>query len=806
MVIFLLIAALFLFLILLYGGKGYWAWVLGAALALFAWWVSGIEHEALFRIVVVLGLVVAAIFGLPALRRGVISNALMGLAAKAVPAMGATEREALEAGSVWWDGDLFSGKPDWDKLLAFRPQPLSEAEQAFLDGPVEEACAMIDDWEIGQNRDLPDAVWDFFKEHRFLGMIIPTEYGGLGFSAYAHSQVITKLSSRSSTAAVIVMVPNSLGPAELILHYGTESQKDHYLPRLASGDDIPCFALTEPAAGSDAAATRATGVVCRDQFDGEEVLGLRLNWAKRYITLSSVATVVGLAFRCLDPDGLLGGAEDRGITCALIPAGLPGIDIGQRHDPMGIPFPNGPVFGRDVFVPLDFVIGGEAGVGNGWRMLMQSLAAGRSVSLPSLSVGAAQLAVRVAGAHGTVREQFNLPIGRFEGIEEPLARIGGHAYLMDAARRLTCAAVDGGESPAVLSAIVKAYLTEAMRRVINDALDIRGGAAISRGPRNILSSIYRAIPIGITVEGANILTRTLIVYGQGAVRSHPFVRAEMEAIETQDLAAFDLALFGHISLVARNKLRAVVLAWSAGYLAPSPVAGPTGRYFQKLSRFSAAFALISDMSLAVLGGALKRKEKLSGRLADALAWMYLGSATLKRFIDEGQPERDAAVMRYAAELSLANIETALRGVLRNFPNRPLARTLEFFLFTLAPACHPPSDDLGGKVASALLDDGELRRHLSRDIYIPPAQQDGLGKLEAALAKIMEARPVGEKMKAEARLGSLRPVEGQTLAEAALAAGVIVDSEYELWIEAEAVRDEIIQVDAFDAQTYAAMKG
>jgi len=567
----------------LFHGRAYWAWVVPGGLSL-AWCLTAGHQSTGFFAVAGAFALLAVVFGIPAVRQRTVGGLVMRSIARILPRIGETERIALAAGTVWWDGDLFSGNPDWDKLLAFTPQPLSQEERAFLDGPVEEFCGMVNEWDIVQNRDLPPDAWDFIKRHGFLGMIIPKEFGGLGFSAAAHSAVVTKVASRSVTAAVTVMVPNSLGPAELLLHYGTEDQKRHYLPRLAVGDDIPCFALTGPEAGSDAAATQSVGIVSRGTYEGEEVLGMRLTWRKRYITLGPVATVIGLAFRLRDPDGLLGGDEDLGITCALIPAGLPGIEIGERHDPMGVPFHNGPTLGTDVFVPLDFIIGGRERAGDGWLMLMESLSAGRSISLPSLAVASAELATRVVGAYATVREQFDTPIGRFEGIEEPLARIGGLTYVMNAARVLTAGAVDAGEKPAVLSAIVKAYLTEAMRTVVNDAMDIRAGAAICRGPRNILANAYQAVPIGITVEGANILTRSMIIYGQGAIRSHPYTQDEIEAVAEGDLARFDRAFFGHMGHVVSNALRALLLGLTGGMLARVPGNRRTRRYFGALLR------------------------------------------------------------------------------------------------------------------------------------------------------------------------------------------------------------------------------
>jgi acyl-CoA dehydrogenase len=806
MSMFFPVVGLLLFTGLIYAGRGYWAWICLAATLLAAWAGHGIEQQGLFLALSGLALAAAGVFGITLLRRRLVSAPVMRLAAKVLPKMSDTERIALEAGTVWWDGDLFSGRPDWQKLLDFQVPPLTEAERTFLEGPTEELCALIDDWQIAQLRDLPLEVWEFLKRRRFFGMIIPKEYGGLGFSAIAHSAIITKISSRSITVAVTVMVPNSLGPGELLLHYGTEEQKRRYLPGLASGEEIPCFALTEPEAGSDAAATKSTGVVCRGEFAGEEVLGIRLNWRKRYITLAPVATVIGLAFRLNDPDGLIGDAPDLGITCALIPPDLAGIEIGDRHDPMGLPFANGPIFGKDVFVPMSFIIGCHDGIGRGWKMLMVSLAAGRSVSLPSLSVGAAQLATSVASAYATVREQFNMPIGRFEGIEEPLARIGGYTYFMDAARTLTCGAVDAGEKPAVLSAIVKAYLTQGMRTIISDAMDIRAGAAICRGPKNILGRGFVGIPISITVEGANILTRSLIIFGQGVIRSHPYVRGEVEALKTGDIVRFDGALFGHLNFIFRNAVGALLLGLSGGSLVSAPPGGPERAYFRKLSRFSAAFALVADAALVVLGDGLKRREKISGRLADALAWMYLASAALKRFHDQGRPEHDLVLVHWSCTLALFEIQTALLGVLDNFPNAQVAWLVRLLVFPLGPRLRPPSDALGAKVARGLLEDGEMRRHLTSDIYHPSPDEDGLGKLEAALAKIVEALPGKTKLKEAVRRGSLRRAAGDQLIEDGLAAGVIDAEEARLLKEAEEIRDDVIQVDVFDPEVYWSLKG
>jgi acyl-CoA dehydrogenase len=791
---------------LLYHGRAYWAWVIPGGAAL-VWWGSNSGFEPpLFRVVAGIFVLAVVLFGLRPLRRLLVSSWLMHVMRGLLPRMGNTERIALEAGTVWFDGDLFSGRPNWGKLLRFQIQDLSENERAFLDGPVAELCAMVNEWKVIQHGDLPPEAWEFIKRHGFFGMIIPEEYGGLGFSAGAHSAVITKIASRSVTAAVTVMVPNSLGPAELLLHYGTTEQKKHYLPRLATGEEIPCFALTGPEAGSDAAATQSIGIVCRDRFRGEEVLGMRLTWRKRYITLGSVATVIGLAFRLRDPDHLLGAEEDLGITCALIPADLPGIEIGTRHDPMGIPFHNGPNCGRDVFVPLEFIIGGPEGAGQGWRMLMESLAAGRSISLPSLAASSGELAARVVGAYATVREQFDTPIGRFEGIEEPLARIGGLAYIMNAARRLTAGAVDAGEKPAVLSAVVKAYLTEAMRIVVNDAMDIRAGAAICRGPRNILAPAYQAVPIGITVEGANILTRSMIIYGQGAIRCHPFVQEEMRAVAEGDAARFDRAFFGHVGFVFTNVARAFLLALTGARLTSAPTDAGVGHYFKCLSRMSAAFAVISDAAMATLGGKLKRREKITGRLADALAWMYLATAALKRYVDDGTPSRDLPFVHWGCTHALHQIQTAMTGILDNLPSRPVTWLLRPLLFPLGARYRPPSDRVGSAVARGLLEDRVARLALTADIYVPPSNEAGLGRLEAALDEAVAALAVETKIRDAVRAGLLDKAPGDVLLEAALHAGIITDGDRETVVSADRVRDEVIQVDAFGPEPFRALRG
>jgi acyl-CoA dehydrogenase len=793
--------AIVLFLLLAFRGLGFLAWAAAGAVLLLGWRITGITSPTLFLLIVASLTLLALCFGWSPLRRILITRWIMPAFAKVLPRLGETERIALEAGTVWWDGDLFSGMPAWQKLLDFVPRPLSAEEQAFLDGPVNRFCASIDDWQVYQDRDLPPEVWALIREFRLFGLIVPKEYGGHGFSALAQSRIVTRISSRSVTAAVTVMVPNSLGPGELLMHYGTQAQKDRYLRRLAEGVEIPCFALTGPEAGSDAAATQSEGIVEKRVIDGREVLGLRLNWVKRYITLAPVATLIGLAFRLKDPQHLLGEVEDRGITCALIPRDTPGVEIGLRHDPMGVPFHNGPTIGRDVWVELDAIIGERDGIGQGWRMLMESLAAGRSISLPALSIGAAQMATRICGAYATVREQFDTPIGRFEGIEEPLARIAGMTYLMTATRTLTCGALDAGEKPAVIGSIAKAYLTEGMRQVVIDAMDIRAGSAIQRGPRNMLSRSWNAVPIGITVEGANILTRSMIVYGQGAIRCHPFVHKEIEAVARKDLKAFDLALFGHVNLVVTRAVRALLLALTGSRLAAVPHAQDTTRYYQHLSRMCAAFTLLSDTAMGTLGGTLKRREKLSGRLADALAYLYLASAALKRYHDEDKSTANLALARWSAETCLLRIQEAMLGVLDNLPMRPVAWLLRHLIFPLGARFRPPSDRIGARVARDILEDREARGTLTEDVFVPPADQPGLGMLEAALDKAVGALPIEAKLRDAVRAGTIDRAPGHQLDDIGLAAGVISQAEYDRLNAARDLRDEVIQVDAFTPEAF-----
>ncbi len=739
-----------------------------------------------------------ALFAVPALRRKVLMAPALAAFRRRLPPMSATEREALEAGSVWWDAELFSGRPDWARLRATPKPALSAEERAFLDGPVEALCTMVDDWHITyERRDLPPEVWSFIREQGFLGMIIPKRYGGLGFSAQAHSAVVSKLASRSVSVAVTVMVPNSLGPAELLLHYGTDAQKDHYLPRLAKGTDIPCFALTSPEAGSDAASIPDRGVVCWGEHQGKRTLGIRVTWEKRYITLGPVATVLGLAFQLSDPEGLLGEASDEvGITLALIPTDHPGVHIGRRHFPGNQAFMNGPNWGRDVFIPMDWVIGGQAYCGRGWMMLMNCLAAGRAISLPAMGTTSAKYCARVAGAYARVRKQFKLPVGKMEGVEEALARIGGHAYALEAARRLTTVGLDLGERPAVISAIMKYQATERMRAALNDAMDIHGGKGICAGPSNYLANAYQAIPVGITVEGANILTRSLIVFGQGALRCHPWLLQEIEAAASADtaqaLAAFDRALTGHLGHVLGNLARAFGHGFTGAAFAPSPEVEGVRHWYRELYRLSSGFALVADVALLVLGGELKRREKLSGRFADCLAELYLASSVLKRWEDEGRPAEDRAFVDYCCASSLYTIERQLDGILANFPVVLVGGLLRRIVFPWGRRMHGASDEQGHAVAALMLEPSAARDRLTAGIFVSRDPADVTGALEHALELTIAADAVDARLRAAVRAGRLERAE----AEAALAAGVIDAAEAELLERAAAAVRAVIMVDDF----------
>ncbi|MBX3445863.1 MAG: acyl-CoA dehydrogenase [Parvibaculaceae bacterium] len=723
-------------------------------------------------------------------RKNRLTRPILAWAQKALPGMSETEREALEAGDVWLEAELFSGNPDWRKLLDTpRPQLCAE-EQAFMDGPVEELCGMLDDWKITwEDGDLPEEVWAFLRQHRFFGMIIPKAYGGLEFSAFAHSEIIRKISSRSATAAVTVMVPNSLGPGELLLQFGTEAQRDHWLPRLARGEDVPCFGLTSPEAGSDAASMTDSGVICRGAWQGEEVLGIRLNFSKRYITLAPVATVLGLAFKLSDPDGLIGEPKNYGITVALVPADLPGVTIGRRHLPSFQMFQNGPIQGRDVFIPLDHIIGGQEQAGHGWKMLMSALAAGRGISLPSLSAAAAAFAARTSGAYARVREQFGLPVGKFEGVQERLAHIAGTAYLLDAGRRLTCAGLDGGRKLAVISAIMKAHATDRMREAVNDAMDIHAGKGVIDGPSNYLGNLYRAVPVGITVEGANILTRNLIIFGQGAIRSHPHLLEEMQALEEEDrevaLDKFDEAFWRHVGHGFRTLGRAFFRNWTGGLFAPAPRAGKATRYYRQLSRRAAGFALTADLALLTLGGALKRKEMLSARLGDILSELYLLSAALKRFEDEGRQKEDLPLLAYCMADGLGRIDRLFGEVFANLPNRPAAWLARLVIQPFGAAVRGPKDRLAIECAELLLAPSATRDRLTSGLHLGMTG-DAIAHLEEAFSLAILTQAARDKMRKA----------GTAETEVAAASGVIGAEDGELITRYRKALARVVAVDDF----------
>jgi acyl-CoA dehydrogenase len=742
------------------------------------------------------------LLNLKPLRRALISGPFLASYRRMLPSMSQTEKEALDAGTVWWDGELFTGAPRWEKLLGASAPQLSAAEQAFLDGPCEELCAMLDDWDITHRRaDLPPEVWSFLTAKGFFAMIIPRQYGGLEFSAYAHSCVLAKIASRSTTCSSIVAVPNSLGPAELLNHYGTQEQKDYYLPRLARGDEIPCFALTGPRAGSDAASLPDTGVVCRGSWQGQEVLGLKLNFSKRYITLAPVATLIGLAFRMFDPDKLLGERTDLGITVALIPRDTAGITIGRRHFPLNIPFQNGPIQGADVFVPLDSLIGGPAMAGQGWRMLVEQLSVGRCISLPSNATGSAKAAVWATGAYARIRRQFNLPIARFEGIEAVIARMTGLTYTMDAARSVTAGAIDGGEKPSVPSAMLKYHVTEMSRIVANDAMDVHGGKGICLGPNNYLGRSYQTVPIAITVEGANILTRNLIIFGQGAIRCHPFVLKEMEAARNPDTKAgivqFDRALFGHMGFTISNSMRSLVMALTLARVRGVPDHGPTRRYYQHIERFSASFAFAVDVAMLTLGGYLKKKESLSARLGDVLSAMYLASMVLKHYDNEGQPAADLPIVEWACRNWLYFAQEQLHGFLRNFPNRFLAGLMRVLIFPRGLTYFAPSDRLSRRVADLLTAPTPTRLRLGTHAYTTLNERSPLGQLQEVLLLAEGAEVLEKRLREEGvKRGRVTALDLPGRIAEAVAAGILTAAEGASLAEFDRKVMQIVRVDDF----------
>jgi acyl-CoA dehydrogenase len=773
--------------------------VLGLALA--AYWFFGAAADW-WKIAVSVPVVVLLLLNLRWLRVALITRPFLKKYRRLLPSMSSTEREALDAGTVWWDGELFTGGPNWQKLMSAKAPALTAAEQAFLDGPCEELCGMLDDWDITHRRaDLPPEVWAFIKAKGFFAMIIPKSYGGLEFSAYAHSCVLIKIASRSATAASTIAVPNSLGPAELLLHYGTEQQKNHYLPSLARGDEVPCFALTGPRAGSDAASIPDTGVICKGPWQGADVLGVRLNFSKRYITLAPIATVIGLAFRLFDPDKLVGERSDLGITCALIPRDTPGISIGRRHFPLNIPFQNGPIQGHDVFVPLDALIGGLKMAGQGWRMLVEQLSVGRCISLPSNSAGGAKAAVYASGAYAQLRRQFNAPIGRFEGIQQVLARMAARTYIIDAARSVTAGAIDGGEKPSVPSAMLKYHATELARMIANDAMDVHGGKGICLGPHNYLGRGYQVVPVAITVEGANILTRSLIIFGQGAVRCHPWVLKEMNAARNpnhdQGVRDFDRALMGHIGFAISNAARSIIMALTFARFTRVPRTGATRRYFQHINRYSASFSLAADVAMLALGGYLKKKESLSARLGDVLSSMYLASMVLKHHENQGRPEADLPLVEWACRSLIYQAQEQLHLFLRNFPNRSLAAFMRLFIFPRGLTYFAPSDRLDRQIVKLITSPTETRERLTEYIYKKREPGNPLGLLQEALELSAGAEALEKRIRVDGvKTGRVTALDLPGQIAQSLTAGILSPAEAGMLSDYDAKVLALINVDDF----------
>ena len=785
-----------------------WLWALATAAVTFVW-TSGIldgsewMEEGLLSGLAWLPAALLGILSIPSVRRRLIVAPTFAAIKQVLPKVSDTEAQALDAGTIGFDAELFSGRPDWAKLRAVPGIVLTSEEKAFLDGPTDDLCRMIDDWQVRHtNKEVPEAIWDFVKKHGFLGMLISREHGGLGFSAQAQSLILGKIASRSPDVVTIVMVPNSLGPGELIEKYGTDQQKHHYLPRLAKGLEVPCFSLTGPTSGSDAATMRDIGNVARGTFEGKETRGIKLSWDKRYITLGPNATLVGLAFELFDPDNILGRGDKLGITVALIPANHPGVNIGRRHLPSGAAFPNGPNWGNDVFIPIDWIIGGEKMAGHGWRMLMECLAAGRAISLPSSSAAGAKSMLRFSTAYGRIRKQFGLPVARMEGLEEPLARMVETAYVNEAGRAVTAAMVARGERPSVISAIMKYQSTERMRRSVNDAMDLHGGRGICDGPSNYLQSAYQMVPVGITVEGANILTRSLITFAQGALRSHPYLYAEIQACQNVDgvkgLADFEKAFCGHIAFSVSNGFGALFHNVTGGRFGKAPAQSyGTDEWYKQLWRASRSFAFVADLTVALLGGGLKTKQKITGRMADALSELYLLSCVLKRYEDDGKPANDRHFVELAARNGLYRFQEALGGTIDNFPVAWARGLMRVVVFPLGRRMKPASDRLGSTCVRLACEPGEVRDRLTRYIFVSKDPKDPTGLLEFTLEKVVAAEEAEKKLERAIRAGTVRRFHGLDWIGDAVKAGVLTGAEGAQLKEVEALTARVIAVDHFD---------
>ena len=763
----------------------------------------GMPSLGLGGIIALLPALATLALSVPSIRRAAIIKPAFAMVKKILPSVSETEQAALDAGTVGWDAQLFSGTPDWDELKAIPKIELTAEEQAFLDGPTVELCDMVNDWQVRhEEREIPKEIWDFVRKNGFLGMLISKDHGGLGFSAQAQSIILGRIASRSPDVSTIVMVPNSLGPGELIEKYGTPEQKEHYLPRLADGTEIPAFGLTGTHSGSDAATMRDVGVVCK--YNSEEALGIRLNWAKRYISLGPKATILGLAFEAQDPDNLLGQGENLGITLALIPTDHEGVRIGDRHLPSGAAFPNGPNWGEDVMIPIEWVIGGRENVGNGWRMLMECLSAGRAISLPASGTAGSKMMLRTTTAYAQIRKQFGISIAKMEGVEERITRLAEAAYITESARSVTAAMVSRGEKPSVISALLKYQATEWMRQAVNDAMDVHGGRAVIDGPSNYLQSAYQMVPVGITVEGANILTRSLITFSQGALRAHPYLFKEVSAAQNPDenegLEQFDAAFCGHVSFTVSNMFGALFHNLTFAQFASAPNGAlTTARWYRKLSRASRNFALVADLTVALLGGDLKRKQKITGRLADALSELYLLSCILKRYADDGRPLEDRVIVEYCAQNALYRFERAMASTVDNFPISWARVVMRVLVFPLGARYKAASDRHGRQVAKLALQPGEVRNRLTRFVHVSKDPDDALGILEHALPIVLAADEIGKKIDKAVRKGTIERFHDRDWIGDALAAGVITEAEAETYREANVLIERVVEVDHFAAQ-------
>lgn len=784
-----------------------WLWAIAAAVATYLGVQSPLTSDpaALSLLTVITGLIalVCAALSIPAVRQGVLTRPAFNMIRSVLPRVSETEQQALDAGTIGFDAELFSGRPDWEKLRAVPAIQLTDEERVFLEGPTEELCAMLDDWQIRHHEnEIPDRVWNFAKEKGFLGMLISKEHGGLGFSPQAQSLILGKIASRSPDAVTIVMVPNSLGPGELLEKYGTKDQQERYLDALAKGREVPCFSLTGPTSGSDAATMRDVGYVERGTFEGRETLGIRLSWEKRYITLGPKATIMGLAFYLFDPDDLLGKGKEPGITVAIIPTDHPGVNIGRRHLPSGAAFPNGPNWGTDVFIPVEWIIGGGERAGEGWRMLMECLSAGRAISLPSSGAAGTKSMLRMTSAYGRIRKQFGLPVAKMEGLEEPMARLAENAYVVEAARAATAAMVSQGEKPAVISALMKYQTTERLRDAVNDAMDLHGGRGICDGPANYLQSAYQMVPVGITVEGANILTRSLITFTQGALRAHPHLYDEIKAVQDDDrkagFEAFDRAFMNHLGFAVSNVFGALFHNLTVGLFAKVPAnATETSRFYRQIGREAQNFALVADMTVGLLGGGLKVKQKLTGRLADALSELYLLSCTLKRFEDDGRRPEDLTIVTLAVENGLARFDQALRGAIDNFPIGAARVLMRWLVYPYGTHHRPAQDWLGHKVVRQLLAPGDFRDRLTRDIYVSRDASDPTGVLEVTFEKAVAAEEAERKLDRAIRAGTVRRYHGNDWFAEAVAEKVLTEAEAAQLRELEELTARVIAVDHFD---------